>query len=286
MSDLAVIIPHYNDTARLTRCLEALEPQDRTGVEVVVADNASTQDLNTIQTRFDWVRFTTQPEPGAGPARNAGVAASTAPWIAFLDADCLPEATWLAQTKRAAAGDPKRMTGGRVKVFDETPAPRSGAEAFETVFAFDQESYVRDKGFSVTANLIVPRTAYEATGPFRTGVSEDVEWCHRARAAGYGLEYDPNLAVGHPSRSDWAALAKKWRRLTTEEYGLGGSRLSWAIKALLLPASALAHMPKVLRHTALSPLEKRRAMGTLARIRTARMVWIIRALLSPRAGMH
>ena len=49
MSEVAVIIPHYNDVDRLLRCLDALMSQAGEGVEVVVADNASTVDLSLVR---------------------------------------------------------------------------------------------------------------------------------------------------------------------------------------------------------------------------------------------
>ena len=84
MAEVAIIIPHYNDVARLERCLEALMPQVGADVEVVVADNASTADLGPVRARWPGVRIVTQPEKGAGPARNAGVAATDAPWPAMF----------------------------------------------------------------------------------------------------------------------------------------------------------------------------------------------------------
>ncbi|MBY4895374.1 glycosyltransferase, partial [Rhodobacteraceae bacterium N5(2021)] len=242
-SDLAIIIPHFNDVDRLTRCLAALEPQDRTGVEVVVADNASTQDLEGVKTRFDWVQFVVQPEAGAGPARNAGVAASTAPWLAFLDADCVPGPDWVSRALHNTLGRPEIVTGGRVEVFDETPPPRSGAEAFETVFAFDQEGYIRDRGFSVTANLVASRAMFDRTGPFLVGVSEDRDWCLRATAKGAHLFYAPDLRVGHPTRTDWPSLERKWQRMNYETFGFYlrnarfvlAARGKWGLRAFLMP---------------------------------------------------
>lgn len=278
----AVVIPHYNDPDRLARCLAALAPQARDDVEVVVADNNSSMDLSAVQTRFDWARFVSETAPGAGAARNKGVAESSAPWIFFLDSDCVPDPDWLAAA-REAAYDAQVITGGRVSVFDETPGPRSGAEAFETVFAFDQESYIRDKGFSVTANLIVARASFEAVGPFLVGVSEDLEWCQRAGKAGFRLTYAPGLAVGHPTRSDWPALKRKWLRLTQESFGLGSGRLAarliWGLRALAMPASVLAHAPQVLRHPALSARERGAALLTLARLRLQRMAWMLRQMI-------
>ena len=282
---LAVIVPHYNDVARLRRCLDALVPQMTSATELVVADNASTEDLAPLRAVYPDVKIVTQPEAGAAAARNAGVAATTAPSLAFLDADCVPAPDWLATAQAIAARQGDAVTGGRVDVFDETPGPRSGAEGFETVFAFDQAGYIADKGFSVTANLVTTRAVFAATGPFVPGLSEDLDWCRRATAAGFALHYAPDLAVSHPTRSDWPALARKWRRLTEESWGLQarGARLgakaraAWAARALVaLPASIPAHAPRILRDKRLSRQERGAALLTLARLRLTRAGWMLR----------
>lgn len=277
--DYAVIIPHYNDVTRLVRCLDALKSQDRTLVEIIVADNASTVSLDDVRRQFDWVRFVTEPNKGAGAARNGGVAATTAPWLFFLDSDCVPDPDWLAQAKACAQDENQAICGGFVGVFHETPPPQSGAEIFEAVFAFDQETYVLKKGFSVTANLIIPRDTFESVGPFKVGVSEDFEWCLRATAAGFRLRYAPALRVMHATRPDWTSLHKKWRRLTDEEFGLkvttSKARLKWALKACAMPFSIFAHAPKILAYKDASISEKARGVLTLIRLRLLRMVWML-----------
>ncbi|MEO0369818.1 MAG: glycosyltransferase family A protein [Pseudomonadota bacterium] len=273
--EIAVIIPHYNDPERLARCLTALIPQADEDVEIVVADNASTVDLSPVRDAFPTVRFVTEPTSGAGPARNRGVAETTAPWLMFIDADCLPASDWLAVGRRIAKDG--TVIGGRVDVFHETPRPCSGAEAFEQVFAFKMAAYLTRDAFLGAGNLVVSRAVFEDVGGFRPAVSEDKEWSQRAAKAGHTLAFEHEFAAGHPSRQDWAALRHKWRRLTREGFLLEGhsGRMKWALRALLMPASVLAHLPKVLRAPGLTVLEKRRAVGTLVRIRLARMGWML-----------
>ncbi len=281
MPDAAIIIPHYNDVTRLMRCLSALQPQLSDRVELIVVDNASTEDLNPIRTTYPDVRLLTEPQSGAAPARNSGVANTTSPRLFFIDADCVPAENWvstaLAQTDHRTNAD---VIGGAVSVFDETPPPRSGAEIFETVFAFDNESYVNTKGFSVTANLLTFRDVFAATGPFDGSKSEDVDWCRRATASGYTLAYCADLHVSHPSRSDWPALRKKWRRMTHEGFTLNGTtpraRLRWAMKGALMLPSILPHSLKILRHPSLNTSAERWAgISTLTRLRFSRMLWMI-----------
>ncbi|RAH98806.1 glycosyltransferase [Acuticoccus sediminis] len=277
---IAVVIPHYDDRVRLRRCLEALAPQLGTDVEVVVVDNNTPGGLADVATP-DGVRIAVESRRGAANARNRGVAETDAPVIAFLDSDCIPMPDWLTTIRGHAeeVGRSALVLGGRVDICFESPPPRSGAEAFERVFAFDQKGYVETKGFAVTANLVVSRETFARVGPFRDGVSEDVDWCHRARAAGADLRYAPDLAVDHPARADWPALKRKWRRLTAEGFALrqasGGSRLGWALRALAMPVSVLAHTPRVVAASGLGGGEKWRAFATLARLRTLRMVWML-----------
>jgi len=275
----AVIIPHYNDVTRLGRCLEELSQNDLIDVDVVVVDNGSTVSLTAVQSQYPHVRFLVEPEKGAAAARNRGIAETTAPLLLFIDADCVPDHDWVSVARQVAPM--ADLTGGRVSVFDETPPPRSGAEAFEAVFAFDFKTYVEKQGFSGAGNLVTRRDVFDAIGGFTNGVSEDREWTMRAVARGYSLAYQDHLRVSHPSRQDWVALRHKWRRMTDEMYQLNGtdfkSRLRWAAKALAMPASAVVHVPRILRSDRLNgAAERSRAVGTLFRLRLQRMWWMLR----------
>ena len=283
--DIAVIIPHYDDPVRLRRCLAAMAENELGRAEVLVVDNASPEPPEALTGEFPFARLLTEAEKGAGPARNRGVAESRAPVLAFIDADCVPAPDWL-ETARAVAGRAD-LVGGRVSVFDETPPPRSGAEAFEAVFAFDFRNYIERKGFSGAGNLVTHRRVFEAVGGFGNGISEDTEWTMRAVAAGHGLIYEDGLRVGHPSRADWPALRRKWRRMTEEAYALerarGRPRIRWVLKALAMPASAVMHLPKLVVSPRLTgPGERLRGAATLIRLRLLRMVWMLRQAASGR----
>jgi GT2 family glycosyltransferase len=283
--EAAIIIPHYNDPVRLARCLRELESNDLAGVETVVVDNNSTVPLDEVKSQFPWVRFLTETEKGAAPARNRGIAETSAPLLLFIDADCVPAPDWVATARRIA--DQSDLTGGRVDVFDETAPPRSGAEAFEAVFAFDFKTYIERKGFSGAGNLVTRRDVFEHIGGFVNGVSEDAEWTMRAVANGYTLRYADDLVVSHPSRQDWKALSTKWRRMTNESYQLNGTdakaRIRWAIRALAMPVSVLVHVPKILKSSALNgPREYIGAIVTLVRLRMLRMVWMLMQVTGAR----
>ncbi|MCK0140576.1 glycosyltransferase [Aliiroseovarius sp. F47248L] len=280
--DAAIIIPHYNDPERLARCLTALSRNDLSRVEVLVVDNNSPTPPTEVQARFPDVRFVVESEKGAAAARNRGVAETDAPLLFFIDADCVAADDWVAKAHEVAPT--ADLIGGRVDVFDETPPPRSGAEAFEAVFAFNFQNYIEVQGFTGSGNLVTTRDVFEDVGGFRGGVSEDLDWSTRAVSNGHKLIYREDLVVSHPSRSDWAALRHKWRRLTQELFGVNGNtprdRAKWALRALAMPISAIVHTPKVLGSDKLNGwVERLRAVGTLFRLRFQRMIWMLRQAL-------
>ncbi len=280
--DFAVIIPHYNDVDRLERCLSELMKNDVGAAEILVVDNNSPTPPDRLHDQFPTVRFLSETEKGAGPARNTGVANSTAEYLIFIDADCVPAHDWLTVARQVA--QKADLIGGRVDVFEETPPPRNGAEAFEKVFAFNFKRYIEVQGVTGAGNLITTRSIFNDVGGFRTTVSEDNDWSLRATAKGYKLIYVDELVVSHPSRQDWAALKTKWRRLTQESFALRQSqnpgqatRLKWGVKALAMPLSALAHLPKILRSPKLDSLgERLRGSATLIRLRLLRMGWMLK----------
>ena len=281
LPELAVIIPHFQDYERLKRCLRALADQVDERVDVLVVDNGSLEPIEPIFNQFPFCRYVVEGVRSAAVARNRGVDETSAELIAFTDADCVPSKDWILRARAHHLSD--SVAGGPVDVFDETAKPRTGAQAFETEFAFHQETYIRKKGFAVTANIVTSRTIFERVGPFRPGLSEDRDWCQRAVRLGIPLTYDPSLLVRHPSRNDWPALKRKWHRITTEAFCLeranGSGLVKWAAKALFMPAWGAFRSLQLLLSDKLEVREKLKGVATVLRLTVWRMVWMVAQVL-------
>ncbi len=270
---VSVVVPHYNDLPSLDLCLSSLAAQTlpREQFEIVVSDNGSPCGILAVA---DVVgrrgRLVMAQERGAGPARNAGIRAARGEIIAFTDSDCRPGRDWL--TEGLDALDAWDFAGGAIRVETAGLLP-TPAEAFELVFAFRNEIYVRRKGFSVTANLFVPRRLFDYVGLFSNHLSEDLDWCERARSHGYSLGYAADAVVAHPARRTWPEIRAKWSRLTAESFGLAQRRTFgaslWLARSYLVLASAL---PDLVR-TALAP----RLPGWRARFGAAAILIRVRA---------
>jgi glycosyltransferase involved in cell wall biosynthesis len=275
---LTVVVPHFNDLDGLDACLSALEKQslDRGRFTIVVADNESPQCHEAVaQVVADRARLVFEAKKGAAHARNAALPLVSTPYIAFTDSDCVPDPEWLAAGLRHLESGAADFFGGEMRVSVPSGRAMSGPEVYELVFAFKNDRYVR-LGFSVTANLFVRTEMFDRVGAFVDGVSEDKDWCLRAVASGYRIGYAGGAIVGHPPRSDWPALLKKWRRLQAEmamlEMQKPGGRLKWLARTWGMPLSVAAHGLKVLASSQLSSGEKLRGLVTLTRLRLWRFL--------------
>jgi GT2 family glycosyltransferase len=284
---VSVIVPHLNDYDNLDACLRLLEgqtfPGDRT--EVIVADNGSSRGLDAVrQIVGSRGRVVEVAERGAGPARNAGVRASRGEALAFIDSDCRPDERWLEEgLAELRSAD---FVGGRVDVLVEDPRRMTAAEAFESVFAFQNERYVKDLKFTVTASMFVWRSVFDAVGGFENGVPEDKDWCERAGRRGYRIRFAPKSIVGHPARRTVAELKRKWRRLTLERCEgarrNGAGPVSILLRELVALLAVAPHAFAPLASKCLSGIPSRlMAIGVLAQIRAYRFLVTCRAVLRP-----
>ena len=85
----SVIVPHYNDPARLARLLCSV-PVARDDIEVIVVDDCSPDQpaLDAVRARWPRARWLSTPENGgAGLARNVGLDAACGHWLVFSDSD-------------------------------------------------------------------------------------------------------------------------------------------------------------------------------------------------------
>lgn len=290
---ISVIIPHYNDLDNLARCLDRLRrqtwPVERR--EIIIADNNSEGGVAAVEAIAADARVVAAREQGAGPARNAAVAVAQGDILAFIDSDCLATEAWLAEGM--AALERFDYVGGEVRICVPDPRRLTPAEAYEMVFAFDFKKYIEQEHYSGTGNLFVPKPVFDRVGGFRNGVSEDIDWCHRANALGYRLGYAEKAIVEHPARRQWRELTRRWDRVIAEMLMLRRERPHWLLAWLgytaLVALSPLAHAVRVLRHERLAGARNKLsgllALFALRQYRALRMLhflWRCRAADAPR----
>lgn len=213
---VSVIIPVYNDLERLDTCLEALAKQTYGAREVIVVDNGSSDPASSLSGKHPSVRFEHEGMRGSYAARNRGIEAARGDILAFTDSDCIPAPDWLERGVRALRGcGDCGIVAGKVDVFLQNEAAPTAFERLEQIFAFPQDTYVRKGRFGVTANIFTTRRVVDAVGPFDATLQSggDFEWGQRVSAAGFSVQYAPDVVVLHPARADVHEVRKKIRRM-------------------------------------------------------------------------
>lgn len=89
----SIIVPVYNKSATLPRCLSSIFSQSTSDFEIIIVDDGSTdnscivaKELLEVKREIHY-RIVKQKNQGAGSARNTGVEIANGQYIVFLDAD-------------------------------------------------------------------------------------------------------------------------------------------------------------------------------------------------------
>ncbi|WP_409845585.1 glycosyltransferase family 2 protein [Roseateles asaccharophilus] len=199
---IAVVIPNYNAERYLAATLRSvLAQQGAFRLEVLVVDDGSSDgSVAMLKRDFPEVRVIEQPNAGVAAARNTGIAAATAEWVAFIDADDI----WLPGKLQAqlelldACGEAVRMcsTGWHVWTTQsvEPPedmlrelaarvagAPVQAAEAARTAWRYTE---LLQDCVVWTSTVLAQRSLLRELGGFDAGlrVGEDYDlWLRASR---------------------------------------------------------------------------------------------------------
>nr|WP_276610697.1 glycosyltransferase [Kineococcus siccus] len=223
----AAVLPVRGHLDLLAAVLEGLRQQETALDEIVVVDDSPTPVIPPTP------GVTVVHSGGAGPyaARNAGVAASAADVVFFLDARSRPTPGWVggllaqfADPQVGIAGSQTRVLGG-----ESLAARASEVQQFAAL-----DKYLANPFFLPylpTCNLAVRRADFDAVGGFSTVRSGgDADLCWRVQqATGHVLAADERVLLEWVPRTDW-------RELLEQNFRYGGShhalRVRWADRGL------------------------------------------------------
>lgn len=97
---ISAIVCAYNEAAYLPACLHALLAQTRPPDEIIVIDNASSDNTGDLARAIPGVRVIHEPARGLVVARETARRAARGDLLAYVDADCRPPITWLERVER------------------------------------------------------------------------------------------------------------------------------------------------------------------------------------------
>ena len=238
---ISVIIPVYNDSKSLDICLNALKKQtlEKSNFEIIVVDNASTDNIEKIKNKYPEASFLYEDEPGSYSARNKGIINAKGNILAFTDADCIPSKDWLERGLKTISHKIKDNIGivaGEVMYFVDDKENMTAVEVWEMIHKYHQEYFVKDFNFGLTANLFVMKGVIDEVGLFNRELKSagDLEWGQRAHKKGFKFHFDKELLVKHPAKETIGQFINKVRRLMGGKYMLGMITRTQSIKKIFV----------------------------------------------------
>lgn len=176
--NISVVITAYNCARFLPEAIASVRAQDVAPLEIIVADDASSDDIGAILAAAGPdLRLLRLPHGGEGATRNRGVAAARGDVIAFLDGDDVwPDGRLAALAARLGEAPAADIVAGRVLLVDAIRRP---------MMRDDGTGPMISDAMSFGASLI-RRATFDRVGPIdptlRNGC--DIDWFMRAREAG------------------------------------------------------------------------------------------------------
>lgn len=212
---VSVIIPTHNRAILLREAIESVLATRRADIEleVIISDDGSTDDTLRATQAYP-VRYLRAAHPGgAAAARNAGIAAATGEYVAFLDDDDLWAPGNLVPQLQTFAEHPEYgAVFGRMILTDERRVPMSGAS--QRYRTRDDSVFERMLTQFPQIGAIVVRTdVARAVGPFDSSLAngEDWDWMLRiARTYPCGQVCEPAVLFRKRSSGDDRI---NWQRL-------------------------------------------------------------------------
>ena len=211
---ISVIVCAHNEARYLPACLHSLLAQTRRPDEILVVNNASTDETRAVALQIPHVRVVDEPRKGLVIARETGRLASTGDVLVYVDADCRAPLTWLARIEARFAADPALLAlSGPYRYYDWDWWGRLLIRAYDFTLAPATQVLVkyllRIGTVFYGGNFAVRREALERIGGFDTSIEfhgEDTNLGRRLFAVGkVGLFHDCFL---HTSARRYVAMGK------------------------------------------------------------------------------
>ena len=266
---LSILIVNWNTRDDVVACLASLEAAAiAVPHEVLVVDNASTDgSADAIAARFPAYRLIRAPRNlGFAGGNNLALAEATGDALLLLNPDTLVGPGQLERLVAHLAAEPACGVVGPRLVFGDgsfqlsatpfvTPGdvfweyarfpkalmPRAQREP-RRLYAFPAEAAL-PVDTVMGAALMIRRAVYAAIGPLDEGYfmyGEEMDWCRRAKAAGWRVDWLPTATITHlggraTARVPYRMLAHRYAstfRFLAIHDGPGAARRARALLAL------------------------------------------------------
>ena len=209
---ISVIVPVYNGGEYLSRCLDALLASSYQSFEIIVVDDASTDDSTGICREKGVVAFTLLKQTGPAAARNFGAEKATGDVLLFIDSDVVVQRDTIARVASDFMNNPdiSAVFGS----YDDCPSAPDFLSQFRNLFHhFIHQNSRQDADTFWAGCGAMRREIFCELGGFdesrysRPSI-EDIELGLRLRKRGCKIRLDKELTVKHLKNWKWLSMLR------------------------------------------------------------------------------
>lgn len=228
MIKISVVICTHNRMDVLTSAIESIINQtlDHSLYEIIVVDNASTDDTKKVCGRFTTIknfRYVFESESGLSVARNAGTRTALGKYVAFIDDDAVASPQWLElilkgfETVRPVPDS----VGGKIFPRWESPKPEWFPDVKGTYFTIldygDVPKFLRYPDILFGTNMTYRKSVLMDLGGFKSDVGrkkkrllsgEEADIYKKFSDRGLLVYYQPEASVHHLVPKE--RISKRW----------------------------------------------------------------------------
>ena len=218
--EFAVVIITRNRPTILDQCLQALAAQTLPPAEVVIID--SSESFTARRTPENWRHLHFPSGRKQMPlARNRGIEVTSAPFVAFIDDDCIVAADWLEQLAKTYQHEPDYAGVGGLIIdprwtFDpDRPVGQVDPSGRVTSNFFGDPGSPVEVQILPGGNMSFRRDCLLAVGGFdpsyiATNHREDPDLCLRLADAGFRLGYQAKAEALHLNARNKLGELTRW----------------------------------------------------------------------------
>ena len=226
LSSATVAICTRNRAADLKQCLVAVTRLPDDGQEILVIDNAPSDDsTKQVVEQFSRVRYVRTNQKGLDAARNCALREARNEIVAFVDDDATPDPNWLRAIVSAFDHPlvycvtgltlPQELETEAQEQFQHSGGHSRGFKRMLLDGMRDDPLFGWRAGAGV--NMALRKSVLQHVGPFDEALDMgtpvegggDSDILYRILAAGYRIVYEPKALSWHSHRKSWKALRRQ-----------------------------------------------------------------------------
>ena len=225
---ISVIIPVYNGSKYLNQCLDALIASSYHAYEIIVVDDASTDDSAEISRKKGALVFQLPRQSGPAAARNHGAQKAQGDILFFVDSDVVVQQETIARVAADFMKNPD--IAALFGSYDDEPAEKNFCSQYKNLYHHFVHQQSSNEAVTFWAGCgAIRRDVFDKVGGFDQNkyskpCIEDIELGYRLRSMGYRILLDKELQVKHLKRwkiggllrTDIFCRAVPWSKLILE----------------------------------------------------------------------